>query len=117
MFIGTRLKKLRKEKGLTQTELGSMLNVTKVSICCYEKNVRVPSLETLEDISNIFGLSCDYFLGKDIPGVREDTPDYAFYISKEEMDFLKLLRLNKDLYSKLNSDPKRLIELIDKKLK
>jgi len=117
MFIGTRLKKLRKETGMTQTDLGNLLNVTKVSVCCYEKNVRVPSLETLEDISSIFGVSCDYFLGNDIPSIKEDTPEYSFYISNEEMEFLKLIRLNKDLYNKLISDPKRLIELIDKKLK
>lgn len=117
MFIGTRLKKLRKEKGMTQTELGELLNVTKVSVCCYEKNVRVPSLETLEDIAGIFGVSCDYFLGKDISAVKEDTPEYSFYISKEEMDFLKSIRLNKDLYNKMYSDPRRMVELIDKKLK
>ena len=117
MFIGTRLKKLRKEKGMTQTELGNLLNVTKVSVCCYEKNVRIPSLETLEDIASIFGVSCDYFLGNDIAGVKEDTPDYSFYMSKEEMEFLKLLRVNKDLYYKINDDPKRMVELIDKKLK
>lgn len=117
MFIGTRLKELRKKNGMTQTDLGNLLNVTKVSVCCYEKNVRVPSLETLEDISSIFGVSCDYFLGNDIPSIKEDTPEYSFYISKEEMEFLKLIRLNKDLYNKLISDPKRLIELIDKKLK
>ena len=101
MFIGTRLRKLRKERGMTQTELGSLLNVTKVSICCYEKNVRVPSLETLEDLCEVFGVSCDYFLGKDISGVKEDTPDYSFYMSKEEVEFLKLLRLNKNLYNKM----------------
>lgn len=117
MFIGTRLRKLRKEKGLTQTELGELLNVTKVSICCYEKNVRVPSLETLEDLSSVFGVSCDYFLGKDVSSIMEDTPNYSFYISKEEMSFLKMLRINKNLYNKMNSDPKRLVELIDKKLK
>lgn len=117
MFIGTRLKKLRKEKGMTQTELGNLLNVTKVSVCCYEKNVRVPGLETLEDISNIFGVSCDYFLGKDVYAVKEGTPEYSFYISKEEMNFLKAIRLNKDLYRKIVDDPKRMVELIDKKLK
>lgn len=117
MFIGSRLKKLRKENAMTQTELGKMLNVTKVSICCYEKNVRVPSLETLEDLANIFGVSCDYFLGNDEIAVNEDSPEYAFYVSKEEIEFLKYLRLNKNLYSKLYKEPKRFVDLIDKKLK
>ena len=65
MFIGSRLKKLRKERNLTQSELGDLLNVTKVSVCCYEKGTRIPSLETLDDLSNIFGVRSDYFLGKD----------------------------------------------------
>ena len=117
MFIGTRLKELRKERGLTQEELGNLLNVTKVSICCYEKNVRVPSLDTLEDLASIFGVRCDYFLGNDIPTIKEDSPEYSFYISQEEMEFLKLIRLNRDLHSKIINDPKRIVELIDKKLK
>jgi len=117
MFVGARLKELRKNNNLTQKELGEKLNVTKVSVCCYEKNVRIPSLETLEDLTNIFGVSSDYFLGKDIPVVMEDTSNYTTFISKEELEILKQLRLNKDLYNKLISDPKRTIELIDKKLK
>ena len=117
MFLGNRLKELRIKNNMTQVVLGKLINVTKVSICCYEKNIRMPSLETREDLSNVFGVKCDYFLGKDVASVMEDTSDYAFYISNEELEFLKLLRLNKDLYYKVYSDPKRMIELIDKKLK
>lgn len=117
MFIGTRLKELRKNNNLTQKDLGSKLNVTKVSVCCYEKNVRVPSLETLEDLSDIFGVSSDYFLGRDIPIVMEDTNSYTAMISKEELELIKQFRLHKDLYYKILSDPKRMCELIAKKLK
>ena len=37
MFIGSRVRELRKAKGLTQQDLADMINVTKVSVCCYEK--------------------------------------------------------------------------------
>ncbi len=117
MFLGARLKELRTKNNMTQAELGKLVNVTKVSICCYEKNIRLPSLETLEDLSNVFGVKCDYFFGKDMSTVMEDTEDYAFYISKEEAEFLKTLRLNKELYSQVCNDPKRMVELIEKKLK
>ena len=40
MINGSRLKKLRKEKGLTQGQLGEMLGVGKSAICCYEKELR-----------------------------------------------------------------------------
>ena len=117
MFLGNRLKELRIKNNMTQAELGKLINITKVSICCYEKNIRLPSLETLEDLSNVFGVKCDYFLGKDVMSIMEDTPDYAFYISKEEMEFLKQLRLNKDLYYRVSREPKRMVDLILKKLK
>ena len=42
MFIGSRLKNLRIKNNMTQEELGNKLNVTKVSVCCYERNIRTP---------------------------------------------------------------------------
>lgn len=98
MFIGSRLKELRKDRKMTQTELGDLLNVTKVSVCCYEKGTRTPSLDTLDDLSDIFNVRPDYFLGK-------------------EVAFLKELKKNKKLYNMILEDPKRSIELIIKKLK
>ena len=44
MLLSKRLKELRMESGLTQRELGERVNVTKVSICCYENGTRVPTL-------------------------------------------------------------------------
>ena len=64
-LIGQRIKELRKNNGWTQQQLGDMLNVTKVSICCYEKGNRIPSLDKLRDLSNIFKVSLDYFIGND----------------------------------------------------
>ena len=65
VLFGRRLKELRKENKMTQKELGDAINVTKVSICCYEKGTRVPSLETLIDISNLFKVDLDYLIGND----------------------------------------------------
>lgn len=117
MFIGNRLRDIRKKKGLTQEELGKLINVTKVSICCYEKETRLPSLDTLDDLTKVFGVDANYFFGNDIPAVMEDTKDYVVYLSREELELLNELRQNKELYKTIISEPKRMIELIDKKLK
>jgi transcriptional regulator with XRE-family HTH domain len=120
MLIGKRLKELRKAKGLNQQELGDLVNVTKVSICCYEKGTRTPNLETFQDLANVFNVSTDYLLGNDIKAnvVMEDEEAYALTIPKEAADFLKELKLDKDLYYKvLSEDPKRVIELLNKLLK
>ena len=117
MFIGSRLKNLRIKNNMTQEELGNKLNVTKVSVCCYERNIRTPSLETLEDLVDIFNVSSDYFLGKEVAVIKEGTDEYTYYITAEEVAFLKELKKNKKLYNMILEDPKRSIELIIKKLK
>ncbi len=61
---GERLKKLRKEKKLTQTELGSKINVTKVSISGYESGNRSPDTDTLQRLADFFEVSTDYLLGR-----------------------------------------------------
>lgn len=114
--IGKRLKELRLKSGMTQSQLGTMINVTKVSICCYEKGTRTPSLETLIDLSNIFKVNIDYLLGNDMYVVSEKNEDYGVKIADEEMDFIQILRNNTKLYDLMLKDPKRFVELIDKKL-
>ena len=65
-MTGERIKKLRKEKGLTQQQLGELLGVQKSAIAKYE-NGRVPNLkkETLTKLAEIFNVSPNYLLGID----------------------------------------------------
>lgn len=118
-LIGQRIKSLRKNSKLTQEELGKMLNVTKVSVCCYEKGTRTPALDTLIDLSNIFHVSLDYFVGNDVFVVAEEKEDYGIKMAREEIAIIEEIRntANAELYEKLVNDPKRTIELINKKLR
>lgn len=111
MLLGKRIKSLRKEKGLTQEELGKIINVTKVSICCYERESRVPTLETLIALAEVFGVDVDYLLGNDVYAVAEDSDKYGTYVAKEE------IRKHNNLYDKMISDPKRCVEWIDMKMR
>ena len=67
-MTGERIKKLRKEKGLTQEQLGKLLGVKKSAIAKYENN-RVENLkkETIQKLSEIFEVPAFYFLGIDEP--------------------------------------------------
>lgn len=58
------LKLLRKEKGLSQLELGSILGVGKSLISMYENGQRKPSYEMLEAIADYFNVDMDYLAGK-----------------------------------------------------
>ena len=67
-MTGERIKKLRKERGLTQEQLGKLLGVKKSAIAKYENN-RVENLkkETIQKLSEIFEVPAFYFLGIDEP--------------------------------------------------
>lgn len=118
MFLfGERLKELRKKAGMTQKELGSKINVTKVSICCYEKGSRIPSLDTLLDIAALFKVDLNYLIGNDTYIVSDDNVEYGTYMAKEEIDFMIELRKHSEIYKKVITDPKRMLELIEKKVR
>ena len=53
MTFGEKLKMLRYEKGLTQDDMGYLLNVTKSCISCYENGSRQPSLDILIQLAAI----------------------------------------------------------------
>ena len=62
-IFGEKLQELRKEKNLTQKELGEKLRVSRGSIFGWEKDLQEPSLETLAVIAKFFQVKTDYLLG------------------------------------------------------
>lgn len=58
-----KLKELRKEVGLNQTELAEELGASRASISAYENGDRVPDIEFLEATALYFDVSCDWLLG------------------------------------------------------
>ena len=63
-IFAERLKILRKEAGLKQEQLADALGVTQRKISYWESGKIEPDLRTLLNISEYFGVSCDYLLGK-----------------------------------------------------
>ena len=53
MDIGKRIKELRKEKKLTQSDLAKQLNITDRAISKWEQEISNPDLETIPKISKI----------------------------------------------------------------
>lgn len=64
--IHNRIKRLRKEKNLTQLQLAETLNVTDKAVSKWESSEGNPDISLLSSLSIIFGVSIDYLLtGKD----------------------------------------------------
>lgn len=52
MTIGDNIKRIRKEKGLTQKKLAELLKVTPQNLAQYENGRRLPKRETINKIAN-----------------------------------------------------------------
>ncbi|NLL04915.1 MAG: helix-turn-helix transcriptional regulator [Clostridiaceae bacterium] len=78
MLFGDRLKILREENKLTQTDLASIINVSARVIGYYESNDRFPKdQQTLVCIANYFGVSLDWLLGRtDIRSFSKDASNF-----------------------------------------
>lgn len=57
-----KLKKLRKEKGLTQQEVADLVHVNRVTYTNWEKGNRKPTYENLSMLACIFDVSIDFLL-------------------------------------------------------
>ena len=64
MNLSDTLKYLRAEKGLTQTQLAKMLEITQDSISLWEKGKRTPDTQYIVKLADVFEVSTDYLLGR-----------------------------------------------------
>jgi transcriptional regulator with XRE-family HTH domain len=68
------LKRLRKERGLTQVELAEKLNLSQSTIASWENGKRRPDLDLLPIIADFFGVSVDEIYGQE-PHKQTPPPD------------------------------------------
>lgn len=59
-----KLEKLRKENGLTQQQMATILKIKQPSYARYEDGTTEPNLERLVIIADTFDVSVDYLLGR-----------------------------------------------------
>ena len=57
-----RIRELRKERGLTLKELGAKLGLGEMAISNYETGKRQPSVQTINRLADLFGVTTDYLL-------------------------------------------------------
>lgn len=72
-----RLKKMRKERGLTQGKLAQQIGIARTTYANYEQGLRDVDNKTLNKLADFFDVSTDYLLGRDIPqwATRKDILD------------------------------------------
>lgn len=60
--FGDRLREIRKQRSLSQTELGEITGLHFTNISRYERNLSHPGAETLKKIADSLGVSSDYLM-------------------------------------------------------
>ena len=63
--FGLRIRELRESRNMSQEALGRRVGRSKPVISSYENNIKLPPLDVLIDMSNVFNVSLDYLVGKE----------------------------------------------------
>lgn len=66
MYLGKNLKYLRKQKGLTQSDIAEKLDIKRTMISAYEEGRSEPKLASLNILASTFNISLDELLNRDI---------------------------------------------------
>ena len=63
-IVSSRLKELRKEKGLTQIAVSSLTGINLVTLKRYETGARIPDSVNIYILSDFYKVDVGYILGK-----------------------------------------------------
>ncbi|MCL6592259.1 MAG: helix-turn-helix domain-containing protein [Firmicutes bacterium] len=92
MNISEKIKKLRLNKGWSQTQLAKKLNTQSQNISRYERGIFTPSTEALAKFAEVFGVSVDYLLNDEV----EDSNVYQIKDKQLQRYFEEIDKLNED---------------------
>jgi transcriptional regulator with XRE-family HTH domain len=122
--IGSKIKDLRKSEGYTQKELAEILKKDRSTIANYETNTKIPPLETLLNICQIFKVPSTYFTDDNqikpiikVPKTFTDFENALNYLSKHKSIDLDLSQLTKNEIISFANEIQELINLLNYKYK
>ena len=115
-MFGRKLKELRLERKINQSELGEIIGISPSTVGMYERDQRFPDKDILSKIADYFEVSVDYLLGRTDernvhkektkldPGVKtiaahrininEDLPDDAIEKINEYIKMVEMMYKN-----------------------
>lgn len=98
-----RLKECREMRGLSQKEVAATLKVSAPSVSNWESEKTRPTHDNLEKLADLYGVSVDYLLGRDVPAETQiEKPVPKDELSDDESELLRLFRqLNAEAQARL----------------
>lgn len=102
--LGRRIKELRSEKGIRQEELARDIGVSKGSVSVWERDLRKPEYNTLQQLCEYFQVNLGYLLGEDVDRslVQPSDDDLVKWEKEDEQQLLvgfvrRFLKLSPDM--------------------
>lgn len=98
-YFGEKIRALRLEKGLTQTQLADKIGLVKGSISAYEQGKKYPSVEVLIKLCTVFDVSSDYLIG-----LSDDMHLMKSELTDEQMTMIRNLIRELEKYNLLKTE-------------
>lgn len=84
-MLGDKIKKLRKERHITQSELANAIGLSRSSIGMIESNKQGTGNDSLIKIADFFDVTVDYLLSEDdAENIEKKERDYSLTINEQE---------------------------------
>ena len=107
-YVGSKIKELRKQSGMTQAELAGKLGISSSAVGMYEQGRREPDNDTMLRLCDVFDISADDLLGQTKkPGksvtreLSEVFDEFTQFLSAQQSLMFDGVPLNDDDKSKI----------------
>lgn len=119
MYVGERLKELRKEHNYTLENVEGLTGIRKATLSKYENSHNSPNEININKLADFYDVTTDYIYGRDIAVVAEKDEDYKIKVPKIDVKILKILHReeNKYILNYLRGDPERRIKGLNENYK
>ena len=81
--MGNIIRRLRKERNLTQEELAEQLNITYQAVSRWESGTGMPDISQVVPLSNVFGVTTDVLFGKNAANGEEEIEAFIQITEKK----------------------------------
>ena len=111
-FMENRIKRLRKEAGISQKKLGDELGVAQTTISAWESGRNEPDYDSIRKMAEILTTSPDYLMGYNSDGIPEDIKkiNIATAVKENLTSQMRQNKFNNELPPEDDVDPDEIEE-------
>lgn len=103
MQIGDRLRNIREDRDLKQTEVAKAIHITNKVLSSYERNISLPTIENLIALCNYYHISADSILQTDYQ-ISSNNPKFNANLNTSPVSLSAEQKRVLYYYSRLNEE-------------